>query len=43
MHADEQNVVKLLLNFGVSQVGRNLKDVSMRNRVVREDKTVEDE
>lgn len=43
MYAEGQNVAKLTLNFGVSWFGRNLKDVSMRNRVTRKDKTVEDE
>lgn len=43
MYAEEQNVAKLMLNFGVSWFGWNLKDVSMRNRVTRKDKTVEDE
>lgn len=43
MYAEEQNEVKLMLNFGVSWFGWNLKDVSMRNRVKRKDKTVQDE
>lgn len=42
-YAEKQNVAKLMLNFGVSWFGWNLKDVSMRNRVTRKDKVVEDE
>lgn len=43
MDAEKQNVAKLMLNFGVSWFGWNLRDVSMRNHVTRKDKTVEDE
>lgn len=42
MYAEQQNVAKLMLNFGVCWVGWNLKDVSMCNRVTGKDKTVKD-
>lgn len=40
MYAEEQNVAKLMLNFGVSWVGRNFKDVSKCNRVTGKERTV---
>lgn len=42
MYAEEQNVAKLMLNFGVSWVGRNFKDVSKCNRVTGKERTVKD-
>lgn len=42
MYAEEQNVAKLMLNFGVSWVERNFKDVSKCNRVTGKERTVKD-